>query len=49
MKGVQLFVGQTRTVDAKLELGALSAHVDVEARAEVLEKSDAQIGVAIES
>ena len=49
VKGVQLFVGQTRTVDAKLELGALSAHVDVEARAEVLEKSDAQIGVAIES
>ena len=49
VSGIQLFVGQTRTVDAKLELGALSAHIDVQATAEALEKSDAQIGAVIES
>jgi hypothetical protein len=49
VNGIQLFVGQTRTVDAKLELGAVSAHIDVQATAEALEKSDAQIGAVIES
>ena len=49
VNGIQLFVGQTRTVDAKLTLGAVTAHIDVQATAEALEKSDAQIGAVIET
>ena len=33
MKNVQLFVGQSRTVDAKLELGTIATQVEVQAQA----------------
>jgi hypothetical protein len=49
VKEIQLFVGQTRTVDAKLEVGATATHIDVQAQAEALEQSNAQIGAVIES
>jgi hypothetical protein len=49
VKAIQLFVGQTQTVDAKLDVGAVSSHVDVQATAELLQKSDAEIGAVIES
>jgi hypothetical protein len=49
IKEIELSVGQTRTLDAKLILGAISSHVDVQATAEVLERSDAQIGTVVES
>lgn len=45
---IQLFVGQTATVDSKLEVGALTSHVEVQASAELLQKSDAEIGAVIE-
>lgn len=49
VQGIQLFVGQTRTVDARLDVGSLSAEVDVQAAAEILEKDDAQVGTVIET
>ena len=49
VKEIQLFVGQTRTVDAKLEIGATATHIDVQAQTEALEQSNAQIGAVIES
>jgi len=49
VKGIQLFVGQTRTMDAKLQVGALATQVDVQAAAAALETSDAQVGNVIEN
>ena len=49
MKGIQLFVGQTRTVDARLEIGALTARIDVEATAEQVNQSNAEVGSVIET
>ncbi len=49
VQAIELFVGQTRTVDAKLGVGAIATQVDVQATAEALEKSDAQIGTVIET
>ena len=49
VKGIQLFVGQTRTMDAKLQVGALATQVEVQAEAAALETSDAQVGNVIES
>lgn len=49
VQAIELFVGQTRTVDTKLVVGAIESHVDVQAAAEALEKSDAQIGTVIET
>jgi hypothetical protein len=37
--GIELFVGQTRTVDAKLEVGAIATQVEVQAEAAALETS----------
>ena len=48
MKNVQLFVGQSRTVDAKLELGTIGTHVEVQAQAAALETSNAQVGGVLE-
>ena len=48
MKGVQLFVGQTRTVDTRLEVGAIATQVLVQAAAAVLETSNAQVGGVVE-
>jgi hypothetical protein len=47
--GIQLLVGQTRTVDAALEIGAVSSHVDVQATAETLDKSNAEVGTVVET
>jgi hypothetical protein len=49
VKGIQLFVGQTRTMDAKLQVGALATQVEVQAEAAALETSDAQVGNVIEN
>jgi hypothetical protein len=49
VKSIKLFVGQTRTVDATLEVGALSAHVDVHATAEALNNTNAEVGAVVES
>jgi hypothetical protein len=48
MKGVQLSVGQSRTVDAKLEVGAIATQVEVQAQAAALETSNAQVGGVLE-
>ena len=48
VKGVQLSVGQTRTVDAQLEVGGIASQVEVRAAAEALEKSSAEVGSVIE-
>ena len=44
MKGIQLSVGETRTVDAQLDVGPLTAHVEVSAEATALKQSNAEIG-----
>src|SRR5947207_9996 len=44
VKGIQLFVGQTRTVDARLEVGAITSQVEVEATAVALQQNSAEIG-----
>ena len=46
--GIQLFVGQTATVDSKLEIGSITSHVEVQATAELLQKSDAEVGAVVE-
>jgi hypothetical protein len=48
MKGVQLSVGQSRTVDAKLEVGAIATQVEVQAQAAALETSNSQVGGVLE-
>lgn len=47
--GVLLLVGQTRTLDAQLEVGALATQVSVEATAAAVNRSSAEIGGVIES
>ena len=49
VRAIALSVGQTRTVDVKLDVIGVSASVEVQARSEALEKSDAQIGTVIET
>src|SRR5512133_3351117 len=49
VSGVQLSVGQTRTVDGRLEIGAVTSQVDVKATPEMLDQSDAQIGTVIDT
>lgn len=49
MKGIQLFVGQTRTLDAKLQVGAVATQVEVQAEAAALETSNVQVGNVIEN
>ncbi len=48
MTGIELFVGQTRTVDARLEVGAIATQVEVQAEAAALETSNAQVGGVLE-
>ena len=47
--GVALSVGQTRTVDVKLDVIGVSASVEVQAEAAALETSNAQVGNVIEN
>jgi hypothetical protein len=49
VKSIQLFVGQSRTLDAKLQVGGTTTQVEVVADAAALETSDAQVGNVIES
>src|ERR1041385_4571623 len=44
VKGIQLYVGQTRTVDANLEVGAITAQVEVQAAATAVQQNNAAIG-----
>jgi hypothetical protein len=48
LSGIQLFVGQTRTVDAELQVGALSEEVQVQDTAAPLETSNARVGAVLE-
>ncbi len=49
MKGIQLSVGQTRTVNARLEVGAVASQVDVQASTVALETNNAQVGGVMEN
>src|SRR5947208_1209216 len=46
-QAVELFVGQTRTLDAQLEVGALASQVEVTATVEAVNRSSAEIGGVI--
>jgi hypothetical protein len=48
VKGIVLFVGQTRTIDAKLEVGTTTSQIEVQAEATALQTSDAQVGGVLE-
>jgi hypothetical protein len=48
MRGIQLFVGQTRTVDAELQVGAVSEELQVQATVAPLETSNARVGTVLE-
>src|SRR5437016_7673638 len=47
VQGIQLSVGQTRTVDAQLEVGVISAKIEVQAEMAALKQSNAEIGGVI--
>jgi len=49
VKGIQLFVGQTRTLNAQLQVGAATARVEVQGTAQALESSNAEIAGVVES
>src|ERR1035441_2832058 len=46
-KGVELVVGQSRTIDAKLEVGSVSDAVEVTAEIETVNRTSAEIGGVI--
>jgi hypothetical protein len=48
VKAIQLFVGQTRTVNAELHVGAVSEEVQVAATAAPLETNNARVGAVLE-
>ena len=48
VKGIQLVVGQTRTVDAELQVGAVSEEVQVDATVAPLETTNARVGAVLE-
>src|SRR5213593_4991482 len=48
MKGVQLLVGQTRTVDAELQLATVSEELQVHATTAPLETNNARVGAVLE-
>jgi len=48
-RGIQLFVGQTRTVNAEIALGVISAKVEVQAPAEAVDSSNAEIAGVVQS
>ncbi len=43
-EGVELKVGQTATLDAKLELGSVATHIEVKSTAPLLDRSSADLG-----
>ncbi len=48
-QGVEFFVGQPRTIDARLPVGAVSESVEVTATIETLNRTSAEVGGLIES
>jgi len=48
-KGIALLVGQTRTVNAQLEVGAAIQRVEVQATVQALENSNAELGSVVQS
>src|SRR5438094_4580784 len=46
--GIQLFVGETRTMDAELQLGTVSEELQVEATVAPLETTNARVGAVLE-
>jgi len=48
IKGIQLLVGQTRTVDAELQLGTVSEELQVQATTAPLETTNSRIGAVLE-
>src|SRR5438105_7842187 len=48
VKGVQLFVGQTRTLNAQLQVGTVSQEVEVQSSAAALETNNANVGSVLE-
>ncbi|PYQ70774.1 MAG: TonB-dependent receptor, partial [Acidobacteria bacterium] len=46
--GIQLFVGETRTLDAELQLGTVSEELQVEATVAPLETTNARVGAVLE-
>jgi hypothetical protein len=49
VKGIELFVRQTRTVDAQLQVGAAIARVEVQGGAQALENTNAELGTVLQS
>lgn len=47
--GIELFVGQTRTVDAQLQVGAATATVEVRGQAQAVDSSNAEIAGVVQS
>ena len=48
VNGVQLFVGQTRTVDVELQVGTVSEELQVQATVAPLETNNARVGAVLE-
>ena len=48
-KGIQLFVGQTRTENAQLQVGSATARVEVAGQVQAVESSNAEIAGVVES
>ncbi len=49
VKGIELFVRQTRTVDAQLQVGTAMARVEVQGAAQALENGNAELGTVLQS
>jgi carboxypeptidase family protein len=49
VKGIELFVGQTRTLNAQLQVGAATATVEVQGTAQALENNNAEIAGVVQS
>jgi hypothetical protein len=49
VKGIELFVRQTRTVDAQLQVGSAIARVEVQGGTQALENTNAEIGNVLQS
>jgi Carboxypeptidase regulatory-like domain len=47
--GIELFVGQTRTVDAQLQVGTTAATVNVEEQVQAVDSSNAEIAGVVQS
>jgi hypothetical protein len=47
--GIQLLVGQTHTIDAQLQVGAATARVEVQAQAQAVDSSNAEIAGVVQS